>query len=99
MQSEAQEKPLILFKESCDMSENDRKSLLKSIEQMSDEQVYVNARQGKSKHIGLWNLSSLLKSNRNLTEIAPKITSLPGEFITSNIGITLCSQVVVLRSL
>ena len=34
--------------------------------------VYVFARQGKSKHLGLWSLKDLLQSNGNLKEIDPK---------------------------
>ena len=36
------------------------------------DQVYVFARQGKSRHMGLWGLADLLESNANLTEAGDK---------------------------
>ena len=35
--------------------------------------VYVFAKQGKSRHTGLWNLDSLIRSCENLEELDPKI--------------------------
>ena len=35
--------------------------------------VYVFAKQGKSRHTGLWNLDSLIQSFENLEELDPKI--------------------------
>ena len=39
----------------------------------TDGDVYVFAKQGKSRHTGLWNLDSLIQSCENLEELDPKI--------------------------
>ena len=37
--------------------------------------VYVFAKQGKSRHTGLWNLESLIESCENLREVGAKVQS------------------------
>ena len=60
------------------------------------DSVYVFTRHGKSRHIGLWSLESLLDSNRNLVEVGPQRN--PEEFVIPEGGIVegLCSKVLVL---
>lgn len=60
-------------------------------------QILVFARQGKSKHIGVWEYENLFKSNQNLNEIGRKITEAPEEYTLHPIERTLRSQVVVLQ--
>ena len=60
-------------------------------------ELYVFARHGKSRHIGLWSYRELNQSNGNLVEVGPQI-SYPGEYIVPHGGINegLCSKVLVL---
>lgn len=37
-----------------------------------ESDIYLFARQGKSRHMGLWSYTSLIKSNANLTEVGPQ---------------------------
>ena len=41
---------------------------VKLFQDLGKDQVYVFARQGKSRHLGLWGLPALLESNANLVE-------------------------------
>lgn len=41
---------------------------MKLLQDLGKDQVYVFARQGKSRHLGLWGLPALLESNANLVE-------------------------------
>ena len=60
--------------------------------------VYVFAVQGKSVHTHLWKLESLLASNANLTEIAPKIEKNQDQFVVHKGGVKrgLCDKLVIL---
>ena len=60
-------------------------------------ELYVFARHGKSRHIGLWSYRDLQQSNGNLMEVGPRI-SYPGEYIVPHGGINegLCSKVLIL---
>jgi hypothetical protein len=53
----------------------DKSLLIKAIndESITSHNVYVFAKQGKSKYTGLWSLEDLLKSNDNLVEMDPKV--------------------------
>ena len=86
----------IIVKEGRDLNPTQLQSVSEFLKTVTTNQVYVNARQGKSKHISLWKLTDLMKSNQNLKEIAPKILEKPDHFITSCIQTSLCSQMVVL---
>ena len=60
-------------------------------------ELYVFARHGKSRHIGLWSHRDLQQSNGNLVEVGPRI-SYSEEYIVPHGGINegLCSKVLVL---
>ena len=60
-------------------------------------ELYLFARQGKSKHIGLWSYKELLQSNRNLVEVGPWMTC-SKDYVIPDGGINkgLCSNVLVL---
>lgn len=70
--------------------------LLSTVEADAAE-LYVFARHGKSRHIGLWSYRELKQSNGNLVEVGPQI-SYPGEYIVPHGGINegLCSKVLIL---
>ena len=70
--------------------------LLSTVETDAAE-LYVFARHGKSRHIGLWSYRELKQSNGNLVEVGPQI-SYPGEYIVPHGGINegLCSKVLIL---
>ncbi len=60
--------------------------------------VYVFARHGKSRYMGLWNWNELRRSNENLLGIDPQRTQ-PGEYVIPTPGGIregLCSQIVTL---
>lgn len=48
--------------------------------------IYVFARQGKSAHLGLWNLRNLVESNANLMEVEPKRSN-PLEYVIPEGGL------------
>jgi len=60
-------------------------------------ELYLFARQGKSRHIGLWKYRELLQSNRNLVEVGLSMTC-SGDYVIPDGGIKegLCSKVLVL---
>lgn len=60
--------------------------------------VYFFARQGKSRHLGLWSYIDLLESNSNLVEVGPKRRN-PCEYVIPKEGISksLCSLVISLQ--
>ena len=60
--------------------------------------VYVFAKQGKSRHTGLWNLDSLIRSCENLEELDPKIQSARENYvIPCGLQEGLAGQVLVLH--
>ena len=60
--------------------------------------VYVFAKQGKSRHTGLWNLDSLIRSCENLEELDPKIQSDRDNYvIPCRLQDGLAGQVLVLH--
>ena len=64
----------------------------------NDDDVYVFAKQGKSRHTGLWNLDSLIRSCENLEELDPKIQGDRDNYIIpSGVKDGLAGQVVVLH--
>ena len=58
--------------------------------------LFVFARHGKSRHLGLWQYSDLVMSNKNLFEVGPHRIS--GEYVVPEGGIVdgLCSKLLVL---
>ncbi|KAK2721403.1 actin maturation protease-like [Artemia franciscana] len=64
---------------------------------ISKEHIYVVCRQGKSKHLGVWPLLSLLASNSNLVEYPPSLLE-DGNYIlpTEGIDIALKDTFVVI---
>ena len=91
----SQELPQIVnVPDRCDISYSTLKPHLSE-----DSHIYVFAKQGKSKHTGLWHLDSLLKSNANLVKLGPKIESDLDNFVVANgIESGLCGQIVVLKT-
>ena len=61
--------------------------------------VYFFARQGKSRHMGLWSYIDLIESNGNLVEVGPKRRN-PCEYVIPKEGISksLCSLVISLQT-
>ena len=60
--------------------------------------VYVFAKQGKSRQTGLWNLDSLIKSCENLEEIGAKISSDADNYvIPAELKVGLAGQIIVLH--
>ena len=74
--------------------ENDTVELL---ERLSIENVYVIARQGKSRHLGFWRLEELRESNENLKELGPRRD--PADFVIPKGGLAEClkSKIVILQ--
>jgi len=65
--------------------------------QAGKENIYVMAKQGKSKQIGIWSLSKLADSNGNLSEVDPKRNS-PIDYIVplGNKLTGLCGKIIVI---
>ncbi|XP_062517984.1 actin maturation protease-like isoform X2 [Corticium candelabrum] len=61
-------------------------------------QIYVFARHGQSRHLALWVLDTLVKSNSNLDELDPRKS--PDDFIVPEGGLSvgLKSKTVVMKS-
>ncbi len=61
--------------------------------------IYVYAKQGKSKYTGLWCLKDLLDSNANLVEMGPEIPSkIDAPVIPpGGIEVGLCKSIVFLK--
>lgn len=61
-----------------------------------ENDIYLFARQGKSRHLGLWSYTSLIKSNANLMEVGPERGY--SDYVIPPEGIykSLCSWLVVL---
>ena len=59
--------------------------------------VYVFARQGKSRHLGLWNCASLMASNANLMEVGPHRDSSDYVIPYDGISNSLCSLIISLQ--
>ena len=53
--------------------------------QVKVECLHVFARHGKSRHLGLWNIEDLRRSNGNLLEVDPQRTQ-PGEYVIPEPG-------------
>ena len=68
-------------------------------EELLADTFHVFARQGKSRHVGLWSYGRLLESNMNLSEVDPRKS--PDDYVIPDGGIAegLCSQALVLESL
>lgn len=78
-------------------SEGDPDSLLHVSEAACGGDVYVFARHGKSRHLGLWRLDELLQSNANLMELDPSKS--PDQYVVPSEGLSsaLASQLVLLQ--
>ena len=59
--------------------------------------IYLFARHGKSRHLGLWSYSSLVESNANLKEVDPQRDSGNHVIPTDGISSTLCSLLIILQ--
>ena len=72
-------------------------SLKCSLQNISKQDIYLFAKQGKSKRVAIWNYSKLEESNLNLMEVDPKRNNeneyvLPVDRKLTN----LCGKIVVL---
>ena len=81
-------------------SKNCRKFLTTQVLADSSMQVYIYAVQGKSLHLHLWRLDSLLNSNDNLIELDVKIENRRDNYKIPHFGIEhgLCGQMVIVRT-
>ena len=79
------------------MTEEDTGLLPQICDTVEHKDVYVFARHGKSRHLGLWRLDKLLPSNANLTELDPQRS--PDDYIIPSEGLSLAlgSQIVLLQ--
>ena len=60
--------------------------------------MYVFAKQGKSRHTGLWNLDLLIKSCENLQETGVKIQSdISNYIVPTDLRAGLAGQIIVLQ--
>lgn len=59
--------------------------------------IYLFARHGKSRHLGLWSYSSLMESNANLKEVHPQRDSNDHVIPSDGISNTLCSLLIILQ--
>jgi len=91
------QKNSVLFLDSGNVHKKVEETITKFIDILPEERIYVTARQGKSKHIGLWNYAKLMRSNQNLRETGPKITQNPREFVIHPIETELCNQLIILN--
>lgn len=64
-----------------------------------ENDVYLFARQGKSRHMGLWSYTSLIKSNANLMEVGPQRGLNDYVIPPEGISKSLCSWLVSLKKL
>ncbi|GAB0091923.1 UPF0692 protein CG33108 [Sergentomyia squamirostris] len=66
-----------------------------------NDQFFVIARQGKSRHLGIWSLSKLAASNANLKEFSQPKNYADADFILSEGGIAgprgLCRRTIVIH--
>ncbi|XP_014247333.1 UPF0692 protein CG33108 [Cimex lectularius] len=58
---------------------------------------YLIARQGKSKHVGIWRFEELAESNNNLNVVSPKRSKEEGGYIFHDIKKTLAGHYVSLK--
>ncbi|XP_071497877.1 actin maturation protease-like [Diadema antillarum] len=68
---------------------------------MHTSHIYMFARQGKSRLLGLWSYETLAESNKNLKEYDPSKHALQGEFIFPDEGLTegLALKAILLQTL
>lgn len=61
--------------------------------------MYILARQGKSKHIGIWSFDDLARSNSNLVEISPNRLSLPEKYVFHDLKLSMAGKYIKLTEL
>ena len=72
-------------------------AILKFGSKIPKKNIFLIAKQGKSKHTGIWNYVSIEDSNNNLIEINPKRNSHLDYFLPLDNQLTeLCGKIVII---